>query len=497
MKIKTIHKLFFYIFWAYLVSIIFANYFGYWDKPHKNQIIPTHLLNTRSAITGEVLNSPAFYEKFYKKRIKFNLKLDAIDNENFSNKQISIFVDCNLNIDYYPAVGDKIKIYSQLEKLEFPNKYTNYLKYQNIYYKIQDNSLGNYFYLGKGSFIRHIFAVVRKSILDKILILYSGISREILPALIVDERSYMTKNTKKFLNSAGLSHITSISGTHIVLVFMCIAIFFKNRKSLFFIILSLSIIWFYSGITGFSPSCVRSCIMLSIVIIANLFDRNSFTVNNLMLTCFLMLVINPRQLFMISFLFSFLGVFSIFYFYNFWKNDVFGMFSKYDISSIQKESIFKKIIFYPKRILVEVFCGTMSAQTLLSPFVVFYFNSLNFTSIFFNLIVVPFVGIMMIFSFVSVIFSYFYFQIFSTLAKFFAFLNTFIITKTFGLSYYFYEKYSLILKKEINYFYLIIILCLILVVPIVKEIKQNKIAFRLYLSWISLLLLNVLIYGVK
>ena len=495
MQIKTIHKIFFYVFWVYIFSILFMNYFGYWDKPAKNQTIPNSLLANRSEIKGEILNAPAFYEKFHRKRIKFILQLHTVDGLDFANKDIKFFVDCNLDENYYPALGEKIKIYSEIEKLEYPNQYTNYLKYQNIYYRIQDNSLGNYAYDGKGNSIRHLFAEIRQSILDKILLLYSGMSKEILPALIIDERSWTSKATKKFLNSAGLSHITSISGTHIVFVFFLVSIFFRNKKSLFYILVSLATIWFYSGITGFSPSCVRSSLTLSLIIIANIFDRKSFTLNNFMLTAFFMLLLDPRQLFMISFLFSFLGVFSIFYFYNFWKNDVFGFLQKQDIKSRETKIGFNKLLTLPHIILKETFFTTMAAQTFMSPFVIFYFNALNFSAILFNLIVVPFVGLMMVFAFVSIFFSYFSFIF--PVAKFFAFLNTFLITKTFGLSYYFYERCSVVLKKDIDYFYLTIILCILLIVPILKNITAKSRSLRLYLLWIILFMANILIYGLK
>lgn len=493
MKIKTIHNIFFGIFVACIVSIIFVNYSGYWDNPKAKQTIQKKFLDNRTEITGEILNSPAFYEKFYRKRIKFVMRINTIDSVDFSDKGIKIFVDTNLFSNYTPDLGNKIKIYGTLEKLNFPNKYTNYLKYQNIYYKVYDNSLGNYSYLGKGNIVRTLFSEMRKSILNKILLLYSGMSKEILPALIVDERSYTSKGTKTFLNSASLSHITSISGTHIVFVFMCIAVFFKNRKTILFVILSLGIIWLYSGITGFSPSCIRSCIMLSIVIIANFFDRNSFTINNFMITCFFMLIINPRQLFMISFLFSFLGVFSIFYFYNFWKNDVFGFLYKKDIRTVKKEGFLKNIAFYPRNLILEVFFATMSAQTFLSPFVVFYFNTLNFSAIIFNLIIVPFVGLMMVLAFISIFLSYIFFP----LANFCAFLNMFLIDKTFGLSYYLYERFSIILKKDIDYFYLTVILCVILIIPRLKYIKIKIESLRIYLVWLILFMTNIVIYSLK
>jgi ComEC/Rec2-related protein len=524
--IKLIRKIFLYFLIFYIFGIFLCNFLGYWDYPDKKNKIPENFLKYRSEIVGEVISSPIIYEKYYKKRIKFYLKIDRInsENENFfaKNKNIKIFVDCNFSDSYFPIFGQKIKIYGKILKLELPNKYNNYLKYQKIYYKINENSFDNYLYFGKGNSVSLFFGNARQFILSKIQFLYTGISLEILPALIVGDKGFLEENTKDFIKGAGISHIIAISGMHIAFLFAFVCLFFRNKKSPIFLFVVLSIIWFYAGITGFSPSCIRACFMLSLILVAGIFDRETFSVNNLIITCAIMLIINPRQLFMLSFLFSFLGIFSIFYFQSFWKklfknififfDEVFGnilgikdFYSNNRIkSTLKNDTKFKisleifslnnvKFLFkYIFKIFIEIFIVSLAAQTLLSPFVLFYFGNLNLSSIIFNLTIVPFLAIIMNFSFISIIFSIFNVSILNYIAKIFVFINSILIEKVFFVTNFLYERVSFFLKVNDEYipYYLVLSICIILFFPILRDIKENKKYYFLFLIWIILFLIS-------
>lgn len=63
--------------------------------------------------------------------------------------------------------------------------------------------------------------------------------------------------------------------------------------------------------TGLSPSVVRSVSMFSVLAIAELFGRQSLTLNTLAATAWVMLLVNPAWLFDVGFQLSFLAVLSI------------------------------------------------------------------------------------------------------------------------------------------------------------------------------------------
>ncbi len=487
MTAKLIRKIFVSIFFMYLFGIIFANYFGAWNFPAKTKTLPPNLIRERALVVGQVSNFAQFYEKFHKKRTKFTLKLKKINNVDLSRKNIKLFVDLNLWQNYIPDYGDVIEINAKIEEIDVKNRYETNQKYRNIYYKISENSIGNYKNIRKSDGFKEILVDTRKAVLNKILLLYqTGFPREILPAIIIGDTNFISKKTKDFVSSAGLSHIISISGMHLAIIFMIISFFFKNKKSWIFFVTILTAIWFYSLLTGFSPSCVRSAIMLTFLVVANVFGKSAFTINNLVITCFLMLVINPRQLFQISFLFSFLGVFSIIYFFDFWKNIFTSIFPKNPIKN-KNQNLLKKIILYPIITLREIFFVSLAAQTLLSPFVCFYFKSLNLSSILFNLVFVPFVGIIMWLTFATVGVSY----ISLSFAKFLAVFNSFLLNKIFEICLALHDKFSIFIKASFDVFYLLNLVIFLLFLPILPDIKRNFRYLRLYLLCLIIFIFNM------
>jgi competence protein ComEC len=108
----------------------------------------------------------------------------------------------------------------------------------------------------------------------------------------------------------------AVSGLHVGIVFWLIALvfgFLQKQKSgrIFFMILSVSILWFYAFITGLSPSVMRASAMFSIVVIGENLHRKSNIYNSLAASAFILLLINPNNLYDIGFQLSYSAVFGI------------------------------------------------------------------------------------------------------------------------------------------------------------------------------------------
>ena len=70
-------------------------------------------------------------------------------------------------------------------------------------------------------------------------------------------------------------------------------------------------IWAFAFVTGLSPGVVRSATMLTVYAIFSIGGRDRMSVNALCLTAIVMLLINARSLFDVSFQLSFASVFAI------------------------------------------------------------------------------------------------------------------------------------------------------------------------------------------
>ncbi len=116
--------------------------------------------------------------------------------------------------------------------------------------------------------------------------------------------------------AAGSMHILCVSGMHVGIIFLLASLLlsFLNRKKwqkTLKQLLLLSLIWFYAMIAGLSPSILRSALMISFVIVGELLHRKGFAVNSIAASAFILLCINPNNLFEIGFLLSYIAVVGI------------------------------------------------------------------------------------------------------------------------------------------------------------------------------------------
>lgn len=136
--------------------------------------------------------------------------------------------------------------------------------------------------------------------------------------LILGYRADLSQETLAAYSKTGTIHALSVSGMHvgIIYIFLNWALFFLNGKRILRIIKLLficTLIWYYALLTGFSPSVLRSAIMLSVYIFAKTFNRTSNNYNILAFTAFCLLAYNPFLIWDVGFQLSFLAVIGLIY----------------------------------------------------------------------------------------------------------------------------------------------------------------------------------------
>lgn len=139
---------------------------------------------------------------------------------------------------------------------------------------------------------------------------------EILSALTLGYKRELEPETKRIFSASGASHVLAVSGLHVGIVYYLITLFFgflKNIKRLrfLFMLISISILWTYAFITGLSPSVMRAATMFSIFAIGENLNRRSNIYNLMAASAFILLLINPNNLFDIGFQLSYAAVFGI------------------------------------------------------------------------------------------------------------------------------------------------------------------------------------------
>lgn len=138
----------------------------------------------------------------------------------------------------------------------------------------------------------------------------------IVTALITGNKGFFSSQLKCALRYSGAAHIFAVSGMHLSIWTSLFFIFFKRRAKSKLIpnLAAILFVVFYCIFTGFSPSVLRSGIMLSCVFFAKIIKKEADSLNSLGIAGTTLLLINPFLAGNISFLLSFIATFSLIFF---------------------------------------------------------------------------------------------------------------------------------------------------------------------------------------
>lgn len=216
--------------------------------------------------------------------------------------------------------GDEFIIRAQIKETESPHNpsefdYKAWLAIQNIYHQT---------FLKQKDLIRvksnagnPIIAFALKLRTEQInfyrRILKSDDAFSFASTLILGYKSDLSPETLNIYSKTGTIHALSVSGMHVGIVYAVLNLLlrFLDRKRWLMAIkvsLILSFIWFYTLLTGLSPSVLRSAIMISVFIIAKSFVKNTNSYNIIAFAAFCLLVYTPFLIWDVGFQLSFLAV---------------------------------------------------------------------------------------------------------------------------------------------------------------------------------------------
>ncbi len=210
---------------------------------------------------------------------------------------------------------------AQFKNLTYHNNpgqfdYATFLRFHQIHYANYINEWDK-----KGStfnFLRYPTLIRNKAleVLKENVLIKSHFP--IVSALVLGYKDELSNHTKHSFSSTGAMHVLAVSGLHVGIIYFIlksiITLFtFNQRNRVFRNILVLIGIWVYALITGMSPSVLRACTMLSFLIIAEVFNRNTNVYNVLSASAILLLIINPYLIMQVGFQLSYLAVLGILY----------------------------------------------------------------------------------------------------------------------------------------------------------------------------------------
>jgi competence protein ComEC len=227
---------------------------------------------------------------------------------------------------------------------------------------------------------------VRKGIDNVIHDLHTPQTAGLLRGLILADRSEIDYETKtEFINS-GVVHILAVSGLHVGYV-LVIFIFIFGRFGIYLrSILTIIGLLAFMFLTGVPPSVFRATLMAVVIIIAFLSNRSTNIINSISIAAFIILMINPNEIFNPGFQLSFSAVLAIGMLYPYFQKMIFKLHLKH------------KLVEY----ILLFFGVSLSAQIGTLPFTLAYFSKLSIIALFANLLVIPAVGVIIGIAFITI-----------------------------------------------------------------------------------------------
>ena len=225
---------------------------------------------------------------------------------------------------------------------------------------------------------------------------YCGFSEDelaIINALLLGQRQDISKELTANYSKAGAIHILAVSGLHVGVILWMFSFVLKpleryKRGKGIKLALVLLFLWFFALLAGMSASVTRAVTMFSAIAIGQFFNKRNAIEQSLIFSMFLLLLLKPLFLFDVGFQLSYLAVFGIIWvqpvFYQLWK---------------------------PKYYIIvkgwQLFTVSLAAQIGVLPLSLFYFH--QFPGLFFvsNLLIIPFLGIILSTGIIVLVLSYY------------------------------------------------------------------------------------------
>ncbi|MCK4766985.1 MAG: DNA internalization-related competence protein ComEC/Rec2 [Desulfobacula sp.] len=394
--------------------------------------ISNYLDSKKTVITGRVVS----FAKHYEKKQKIILLCQTIETKD----RIKEKVTGKINLNIYglskksPEFGDIIMFKSSIRSVRnFMNPgafdYKRFLKLQEIYGTAYTD-IKKIKILTRTDQIDFFSQLVRK--IEKVRTNYyhfisnhtkSSKIGKIMASLITGKKEVIPPDMRDLFSKAGISHLLAISGLHLSIVSLLFFYFFYRVLSFMPLlliaarskkiagILTIVPLTIYAIFSGFSPSTQRALIMIIVLLVSFVSEKEKDILSSLSVAGILILILDSAALFSISFQLSFIAVVFI----------ICGLSLLTKVPFVFKKNLFSKIVMM---MFVTFFA---SLGTL--PLTAHYFNVVSTIALISNLIAIPVLGFIVLPSGLVSLVCFPYFPWFATfIINFCSQLISFLIT---------------------------------------------------------------------
>ena len=386
-----------YVSIKYIIFWILMFYLGFFissAKMHSSDILVT-LAPSDAKITGRIITIPNSSTRLDK--TKFFLDVQKFNNKSVKAKTLVTVTDKNEDFkdliigDTYEFKGKLILPFSSGNPSQFD--YSRYLRNFNVftvYYTDKANiKKVDTVLTPKWKFLQNLNKL-RNKILATHAEYIKSPNLEILGGIVFgDDAVAPPYHIRKFFLNSGLLHTLAASGMNVAFIYGFWFFFMRKLRVPFklSVISGMIVIILYTFMTGLGPSLIRATLMLLIILIGKLIDRDTHSVSLLALVALLMLIYNPAYINDIGFQLSF--------------TVTFGLLTT---GAVIFEKLKKTKI--PEWLSATILVPAI-AQIWVAPLQMFYFGTFTNYSILSNILCMPFLSIVSFSGFISSIIAIF------------------------------------------------------------------------------------------
>lgn len=279
------------------------------------------------------------------------------------------------------AIGDKVIIDGEIERIDADSRNYNYLKSNKIFLEHKGKIISIHTTNG-------IFQGIRKEIINTFSKHFHPDSANLAQGILIGGENFSDEFDEKLRNS-GLSHITSVSGFNFTIIFSSLLIFagIFNRKLLYLI--ALLILFLYLNIVGLTNiPATRAFVMITIFSLSLLVGRKINSASVFLLTATLLIGNYPPIISNISFLLSFGALAGLL------------LFSR-PLQTILEQRNISHFFSQTLGILIS----TVAVMIFTSLITIFAFDEYSIIGLISNILVLPAIPISMLLTFLLLIFE--------------------------------------------------------------------------------------------
>ncbi len=224
-------------------------------------------------------------------------------------------------------------------------------------------------------------------------------STALLMAMVIGETDFLDESVRERFSASGITHILSISGSHLALVafltFECVrqlllrlpmgwllrGSLFKTASQWAAVVAAIPVT-FYTLLAGAQTATLRSLIMILTYLFSIWIGRNTQVKVSLALAALLIVSMNPRAVFDLSFQFSFLSVLFIVLTIEQWKR-----LQATPVTDLPDQTT--RPVASLKRFFGAMLLATLGAGIATAPLSLYYFHQFSWVGFLANMVMVP------------------------------------------------------------------------------------------------------------